>query len=74
MLTSTVLSRRCVQVVFDQSYDFVDSIALLHVETGLSLKELKPDAPEPEGMAVVEGPPVSRTILPLYASACVRGK
>lgn len=48
------------QVVFDQSYDFLDSIALLHVETGLPLKESRPDAPEAEdGAVMVEGPAVS---------------
>jgi|EP01046_Picozoa_sp_COSAG06_P042161 hypothetical protein len=49
----------CPQVVFDQSYDFPDSLALLHVETGLALKETIPDAPEPEeGIALIEGAPV----------------
>ena len=60
MLTPFAPFPDCAQVVFDQSYDFSDSIALLHVETGLSLKELIPDVPEPvDGGAAVEGPAVS---------------
>ena len=47
------------QVVFDQSYDFPDSVSLLHVETDLPLKELLPDAGEvEEGMTAKQGPPV----------------
>ena len=59
VLTAVAFFRCRLQVVFDQSYDFADSVALVHVETGLPLKESRPDAPDPSDGTVVEGPPVS---------------
>jgi|EP01043_Picozoa_sp_COSAG02_P035363 hypothetical protein len=59
VLTDVAFRRCCLQVVFDQSYDFADSVALVHVETGLPLKESRPDTPEPGDGTAMEGPPVS---------------